>query len=231
MSRGVTLSRLQHADDAVEALRADIRSLEAAVAGDAELDRTRAGAQQATAERMSAAEAAAAAEAEFDALQGRVRKLNRRLYDGTVRNPQELLEMQAELETIKRKADEFETGALALLESLDAAEKGEQTAIAAVDAGEQRRAEELEPLRRRLETRRADLAEAEAQRADAAAGVSATDMRLYERVSSKHRPAVVHLAGDSCGGCHLPLSIDERRSVRTGPDLVQCPNCDRIVVP
>jgi predicted nucleic acid-binding Zn-ribbon protein len=41
---------------------------------------------------------------------------------------------------------------------------------------------------------------------------------------------VVPLVGDSCGGCHLPVSIEERRAVRTSDGIVQCSNCDRILV-
>jgi predicted nucleic acid-binding Zn-ribbon protein len=63
-----------------------------------------------------------------------------------------------------------------------------------------------------------------------ASEVGERDEALYQRVASRRHPAVASLSGDACGGCHLPLSIEERRQVRTGGGVVQCSNCDRILV-
>jgi predicted nucleic acid-binding Zn-ribbon protein len=67
-------------------------------------------------------------------------------------------------------------------------------------------------------------------RAAAAAAALPADLRIYERVAARRRPAVVHLERDSCGGCHLPLGVREANQVRSGEGLVQCSNCDRVVV-
>jgi predicted nucleic acid-binding Zn-ribbon protein len=56
------------------------------------------------------------------------------------------------------------------------------------------------------------------------------DLRTYERVRSRRTPAVTRLDGEACGGCHLPLGIAEVRAIKAG-QLVQCSNCDRILVP
>jgi uncharacterized protein len=63
-----------------------------------------------------------------------------------------------------------------------------------------------------------------------AAAVDSRDLALYTRVARQRAPAVVRIVGDSCGGCHLPLSNEERHAVRSGERIVQCPNCDRILV-
>lgn len=231
MNRGDALRLLQDADDRIAALRNEIESIDATVRGDAELDRRRGSAALASATRRTADDEAAVAEAELDALHKRVRALDRRLYDGSVRNPQELLEMQRELEALRERASAVEARALELLEAAEAAQTDEQLAAAEVSIRESQRAAELGPLQERRAACRDELDAAIAARDAAVSSVTPADLRLYERVSAKHRPAVARLAGDSCGGCHLPLSIEERRAVRTGSDLVQCPNCDRIVVP
>ena len=231
MNRGDALRLLQDADDHVAALRNDIETIEATLRGDAELDRRRGTASSASDARRTADEEAAAAETELNALQKRVRTLDRRLYDGTVHNPQELLEMQRELEALREHASAVEAHALELLETAETAQTDEHTATSDVSARESQRAAERGPLQERRATRGHELDDAIAGRDAIVASVVPADLRLYERVSAKHRPAVARLTGDSCGGCHLPLSIEERRAVRTGSDLVQCPNCDRIVVP
>jgi predicted nucleic acid-binding Zn-ribbon protein len=102
MSRADALRRLQDADDRVAALRTELASVEAALGGDSELDRRRDAAGAAQRAHSSAEDAAAAAEAEIAALQKRVRDLDRRLYGGSVHNPNELLEMQHELEALQK---------------------------------------------------------------------------------------------------------------------------------
>jgi len=231
VSRGDALRRLQAADQQVAALRDDIAGIEATLRGDAELDRRRASAAAANAVRLDAGAQAAGVEAEFETLQKRVRGLDRRLYDGSVRNPQELLEMQRELEAIRERASAMEGHAIELLEAAEAAETDAEAAAQAVTVRETERATEAGPLQQRLDARRGELVEAVAARETAAAAVDPADLRLYERVSARRNPAVVRLSGDACGGCHLPLSIDERHAVRTGADIVQCPNCDRILAP
>ena len=65
--------------------------LEAALAGDSELDRLREAGRAAEAERQGAEERCRGVERELSGVRQRARSLERRLYDGSVRNPQDLL--------------------------------------------------------------------------------------------------------------------------------------------
>jgi predicted nucleic acid-binding Zn-ribbon protein len=230
MSRAAALRRLQDADARLARLRAELAGVEAALRGDSELDRRRDAAGAAQRAHSSAEDAATVAEAEIAALQKRVRDLDRRLYGGSVHNPNELLEMQHELETLRARKDEAEERALALMESAEAASTEEHSAARALATREAERSDELVPLQHRRESLTSELAEATANRAAVADEVPRADLALYDRVSARRHPAVVPLIGDSCGGCHLPVSIEERRAVRTGDGIVQCSNCDRILV-
>ena len=116
------------------------------------------------------------------------------------------------------------------MEATESAEAALATARAAVAAREEERSAQEAPRRERLELARGQLDEVLALRATAATAAGPADLRLYDRVAPRRRPAVVHLEGDSCGGCHLPLGISEANQVRAGDGLVQCSNCDRVVV-
>jgi predicted nucleic acid-binding Zn-ribbon protein len=96
---------------------------------------------------------------------------------------------------------------------------------------EAQRASSLDPLRARLATLTEQLASANAERVALVADAEATDLSLYERIKSHRRPAVTGVVGESCGGCRMPISNEERRAVRTGAGLTQCANCDRILAP
>ena len=230
MSRAEALRRLQDADDRVAALRTELASVEAALSADTELDRRRDAAAAAQQAHASAEDAAAAAEAELATLQKRVRDLDRRLYGGSVHNPNELLEMQRELEALRSRKNDVEERTIALMETAEAASTDEHSAARALATREAERSDELGPLQQRREALNKEITDAIAGRARVADGVPRADLALYERVVGRRHPAVVPLIGDSCGGCHLPVSIEERRAVRTSEGIVQCSNCDRILV-
>jgi len=231
VSRASTLLSLQQLDDRIAALTSEITSLEASLRGDPELDRLRKAEAAAQEEHRSLGTTAGLAELEAASLQSRIRELDRRLYGGTVRNPAELIEMQRELEVMRAKLSTAEDDALERMEQVDQSQASLQSASALVAARESQRAGALEPMRARLATLTTESdvlnAERDAVRADTDPG----DLSLYARIAAHRRPAVTGLAGEFCAGCHMPVSNEERRAVRTGTGLTQCANCDRILAP
>lgn len=226
----MALQRLHAIDEHCARLRTEIAVVESTLRGDPELLRLEHEAEAAANAARAAEAGAAAAEAESNALQRRVRDLDRKLYGGSVRNPQELVDMQRKLESLRERLGGVDDRTLGALEEAETARGAAGAAERGAAARAALRAGELEPLRLRLEVLRADLDAATAARAQEAGAVGAADLSLYTRVAARRRPAVVALEGESCGGCHLPISIEERRWVRNGDGLVQCSNCDRILV-
>lgn len=225
------LWRLQEIDSRIAALRAEIDGADARIRRDPELERAREDALAAERDRREREERATVAEAEMNALQARVKNLDRRLYGGSVHNPQELMEMQRELEALRGRAQESEDRAIALLEEAETSAADERSRVAGLRSEEARRAAALEPLRARAAALTEQLAQVTGEREGIAASLEPSALALYARVAQQRQPAVVGLAGDGCGGCHLPLSNEERRLVRAGAEIVQCSNCDRILVP
>jgi predicted nucleic acid-binding Zn-ribbon protein len=212
-------------------LTSEIAVTEASLRGDPELDRLRAAEAAAHDEHRTLGSSAKLAELEAASLQARIRELDRRLYGGTVRNPAELMEMQRELDVMRAKLSTAEDDALGRMEAVDVSTVSLQQASAAVAARDAQRSAAMEPLRARLATLNDERdvlnAERDAVRADADPG----DLSLYARIAAHRRPAVTGLAGEFCAGCHMPVSNEERRAVRTGTGLTQCANCDRILAP
>jgi hypothetical protein len=231
MSRASALLSLQQIDDRIATVTSEIAVTEASIRGDAELDRLRAAEAAAHEEHRTLGSSAKLAELEAASLQARIRELDRRLYGGTVRNPAELMEMQRELDVMRGKLSTAEDDALGRMEEVDVSLAGLEKASAAVAARDAQRSAALEPLRARLATLTTERdvlnAERDALRADTDPG----DLSLYARIAAHRRPAVTGLAGEFCAGCHMPVSNEERRAVRTGTGLTQCANCDRILAP
>ncbi|HVC04548.1 MAG TPA: hypothetical protein VND88_07715 [Candidatus Acidoferrales bacterium] len=231
MSRASTLLRLQHADDQIATLRSEISGVESTIKGDAELDNLRTAEKAAREAHRESGTVAGIAELEATSLQTRVREMDRRLYSGSIHNPAELIEMQRELEVLRVKLAVAEDEALERMEQVDAAQTTLRDVTALVAAREAQRASAMEPLRARLQTLTAQLEAAGTERASIVAEAEPADVSLYTRVASRRRPAVTGVAGESCGGCRMPISNEERRAVRTGAGLTQCANCDRILAP
>jgi uncharacterized protein len=231
MSRASALLRLQQIDDRIAALQSEIASVEASLRGDPELDRLRAAESAAQGQHRESGTTARLAELEAASLQARIRDLDRRLYGGTIRNPAELMEMQRELDAMRVRLSTAEDDALERMEQADSALATMQAASANVVAREAQRADAMEPLRARLASLATQLDAANSERDAVRADAEPADLSLYARIASRRRPAVTQLAGEFCGGCRMPVSNEERRSVRTGTGLTQCANCDRILAP
>jgi predicted nucleic acid-binding Zn-ribbon protein len=231
MSRASALLSLQQIDDRIATLTSEIAVTEASLRGDPELDRLRAAEAAAHEEHRALGSSAKLAELEAASLQARIRELDRRLYGGTVRNPAELMEMQRELEVMRGKLSTAEDDALGRMEEVDVSLAELQNASAAVEARDAQRSAALEPLRARLSTLTAERDVLNAERDTLRADTDSGDLSLYARIAAHRRPAVTGLAGEFCAGCHMPVSKEERRAVRTGTGLTQCANCDRILAP
>jgi predicted nucleic acid-binding Zn-ribbon protein len=230
VSRGGDLLRLQEIDTRLLSDTARLRTTEALIAGDPELERRRTRARRLARERNTADAALAAAETEVDGLRKRARELDRHLYDGSVRNPQELLGMQHELVALRSRIDADDDRLLELMQSAESAAAGERDANAATVALEQERADHAGELLAVAASLRAAIEQGERDRAQAAAGMAAEDVSLYERLRRRVQPAVVRMTGDTCGGCHIPFANSEVRRIRVADEPVQCSGCDRIVV-
>jgi uncharacterized protein len=229
MSTGAMLE-LQDLDDLLASRRQAARAVEARIAGSPELDAARARAAELDGERRSLEERVAAADREAAALRDRVRVIDRQLYGGSVRNPQDLLTLQRELAEVRERLSEADDSELVLMEEGEAVEVAARDAAAAVAAIEGERSAAAGDERARLEALRTEIARLEKDRAAVAGALPAAELALYTRLATRLHPAVVRLQGDSCGGCHLPLAVREVRAARAGGELVQCSNCDRVVV-
>jgi predicted nucleic acid-binding Zn-ribbon protein len=231
VSRASVLLQLQQIDDRIAQLRSETATVDADLRGDAELDRLRTAESAAHDAHRDSGKTARLAELEAASLQARVREMDRRLYGGTIRNPAELMELQREVDVLRAKLSDAEDDALGRLDEVDAAQVALRDMSALVAAREAQRARALEPLRARHETLTAELEAATTQRNALAAEAEPADLSLYTRIASHRRPAVTGVVGDSCGGCRMPISNEERRAVRTGTGITQCANCDRILAP
>ena len=230
MSRGNLLLELQTADDHVTTLQRQVSAMETSLAGDPDLDRLRAEQREAHDATVHALADVKAAELELGAIKAKADALHKKLYGGSVRNPSELVTLQHEHDAMVARLSPLEDTVLERIDDAETLAAADQQIAGGVAAFEQRREVAAGPDRERLTVLRESLAVATRERDEILLAVLPTDAALYEKLKRRLTPAVAHVANNSCGGCRMPLGIQEAKSARAGDGIVQCGNCDRILV-
>jgi predicted nucleic acid-binding Zn-ribbon protein len=175
----------------------------------------------------------AEAERELKATEDRIAQVNKRLYGGTVSASRELQAMANDVEGLRWRASELEDRVLGLMEEREPLDKqlGEHDARLAVIS--QRHSELSRELQAAETEVDASLGLLQAQRQEAADGISPALLATYERL--RHQlagVAVARLIGGRCDGCHLTLPAMELDRIRheAAGSLEHCEQCGRILV-
>ncbi len=155
-----------------------------------------------------------------------------KLYGGSVRNPRELEDLQADVAMLKRHLGEHEDTLIAVLDEVE--ETGQTRALLAERlesstsewrAGQQSMTEE----QGRLRNESADL---ESRRRDVVSRIPPPEVALYERARAKHpgRPVAILRSG-ICDACRVGVPNRMVMEVRAGTQPSACPNCSRVLLP
>jgi uncharacterized protein len=172
------------------------------------------------------------AEGDVDQVRTRIDRDRKRLDAGQVSSPRELENLQSEVESLRRRQDDLEEVALAVMERQE-------------EAGT--RASSLTAERSELETARADtiarrdaawseideeLGKLAEQRSGIAAGIPGDLLELYDKLREQQGVGAAALRRGSCEGCHLTLVTSDLNSIRAAaPDeVLRCEECRRILV-
>ena len=152
----------------------------------------------------------------------------RKMFSGKISNPKELVSIQVELDSLKKKKDDLDTKCLIGMEELDD-KKAAQTALAAEESDLKRKAGSLERTYRKIEKKLNDeIGEFSADRKKIRQLIDDDLLEEYEHLRQrKVDPAVVYEEGDVCGGCHTEIS-DQSAQIE-GTTLRKCEHCHRIL--
>ena len=231
MTSAADLFALQELDLRRVARRAVIADIEARLGETDELIEARDAVEDAEAAAQRLRRRQKELDTQMQDLDAKIAPIQKRLYDGSVRNPKELTDMQKELDHFKRERGKLDDQGLELLDSI------ERSTRAAADAHEELKQIEAAwqadqiLMQAEKEKAEAEYASLEVQRAKHTENMDKSSLGLYESLrTQKQGRAVARVERGTCQGCRLTLPTHLVQRLRVGGLLIQCPTCERILV-
>lgn len=230
MSSVAELYALQEVDLALDAARTALADVQSRLGESEELVQAR----EIVAERQGEARAAEKRfkeqEFEADELMRKIEPLEKKLYQGSVRNPKELQDLQQDIDSLRRRSGRLDDEALVAMEGLEQAQAALQAAQQELAALERTLGAEQVELSVRQGDLEREIAELDERRVERATGIDGTMIRLYDRLAAnKQKRAVAKVEGGACQGCRISLPTNLVQRARAGSDIVQCSSCERIL--
>ena len=165
-----------------------------------------------------------------EASQAKSGEVEVKLYGGTVRNPRELEDLQAELNMLREQQKRHEETLLQALEAVDETESslnGLETTLKEMEDSWQQEERRLLQEKSSLQE---GLSQLQKRRDSMSALVSPVHLRLYDGLrSSRQGIAVVRVERGTCQGCRITLPTRVVQQARTSQEPVNCPSCSRIL--
>jgi len=221
---------LQAIDDESAALRAALSDVERRLRGNEDLDQARRELAVCDAALALAQKDQRRVDGEIEGLNAKIAPEEKRLYDGSVKNPKELGSIQHELELLKKRRWEFEDQLFEILSRLEIAERDRKVAAYSVAGLETTWETEQQELKHEVKGLGDAIARADRRRELQKAKVHPRTLHIYEDVRRKRGGgAVARIQGGACGGCRITLPDALRRTAFSVELLAQCPNCERIL--
>lgn len=231
MPKAEPLYRLQLLDIDLDNARKELRDVEAALASNAAVAHAQselAAAQQA---HLKVATDLMSLELEARSLDDKIKVDEDRLYTGNIKNPKEMIDLQREVEMLKRHHGEMEETLLtAMLVVEDATEVTRRCSHALDEARQHWEADSvtLREERNRLKDR---ISADEEKREAVCMAIPRADLEVYTVLRAK-KPggtAVAQVKGGACGLCGETPSSVLLQQARTGASLALCTTCGRIL--
>lgn len=230
MTTAAELAALQEIDLALDRDLARLAAIEESLGESDELIQAREKMEQKQAVVAGLRSRQADLEWSVDEVRAKALQVEGKLYGGSIRNPKELQDLQADLQSLQAQTSKREDDLLAVLMEADEAQADAAAAESAYRELEARWQEEQRSLRAEKEALEPEIAELQAKRAAQIEGIDRSALSLYETLRErKGGQAVARVERGMCQGCRITLPMSLLQRARSGAGLVQCVSCERIL--
>lgn len=230
MSEIFKLYRLQKIDSQLDEVNARLLEIEAILSDDEEIKSAMASLDAAKIAQHDAEQGLKFAEEEVRAQEIKVEHNQASLYSGSITNPKELEDLQAEAEALKRHLANLEDEQLGQMERMEAnstALSEAEQALAALTKQKQSQHGELLIEQGELQQ---DQKRLEDQAASAEESIPKEALRVYRKTREKKGGlGVANVVGGACSACGNQLSQAQLQNARQAQTISSCSTCKRIL--
>lgn len=231
MSLAESLYRLQQLDGEIQATRAQLEEIERALADSPAVAHARAECARLEQALRAASTELKLRELDAQALAEKITHEEQRLYGGAIRSPKEILDVERELEALRRRREALDETLLNLMEQVEQLQSELQQCRAALREAERHFAEDSAALRAQQATLQRALEALEERRQALVEHLSADVVQQYEALRARkgNKVAVALLRDSICTQCGQSVPSQLAQQARIGAELAFCPNCGRIL--
>jgi uncharacterized protein len=230
MSRASSLHRLQQLELELEAAQSRLAEIDRLLADSEAVRRATAALAEAGARLHQTRAAARSAELDVESVRQKLTAAEASLYGGSVSNPKELQDLQAECESLKRHIASLEDHLLERMLETEEVTAEEHSATKALDDVQALEVTARAGLSGERTTLLARCERLQAECEAALASVTPADTATYRSLrQAKAGKAISLMLDDACGACGLALAPSIQQTLRSGGDLIRCPQCARIL--
>lgn len=230
MTTAEQLYRLQQRDQRLDALRKRQRDIQAAMNEPAAVLDVRAAADSAEKSLAALQSDLRHAELERQTLDQKIQSEEKRLYSGRINNSKELINLEQEINSLKRRRTRLDDQMLETMFAVEEAQQTQTASAAKLTNIERRWHTHLANLREQLAAVETELAELEAETAALRETFAPGDLATYDELRRKKGGrAVAHIVSGRCEGCQVALPMLIISQARQ-PTLAFCNQCGRILL-
>jgi len=165
-----------------------------------------------------------------DELEQKIAAEEKKLYEGSVKNPRELMNLQHEIDLIKVQRRDREDKLLQVMEEVDTAQRDVNHRAEEMEVMTRDWEEAQKWLSRKQTELEADLDTLTQKRESTVISIDSDGIKTYEELRRvKQGIAVAKLVQGRCLGCRISLPVSDQQKARMGQKLATCSNCGRIL--
>ena len=231
MSKAEPLYRLQLLDIDLDQARKQLRDVEGALSSNPAVLHAKTELDAAQQAHHKIASNLRLQELEARSLDDKIKADDDRLYTGNIRTPKELVDLQHEVEVLKRHRAEMEDKLLTEMLSLEEANQVVQHCQAALNEAANHWEEDSVALREERKQLLDRISADEERRTAICVVIPRADMSVYTTLRAKkpNGVAVALVKDGACGQCGESASSVLLQQTRTGASLTNCTTCGRIL--
>ncbi|MGZ6347407.1 MAG: zinc ribbon domain-containing protein [Anaerolineales bacterium] len=230
MSASLGLFRLQKVDSRISQIQMRLSKIRETLENDVEVRVAMEQVKATEAEQRDSTQSLRNIESKSQDQQIKIQQAEASLYGGSIHNPKELQDLQADIASLKKQLpvlEEHQLEAMLKVEDSQSALQKKQQALQKIQT-EKSGEHKIFIYEQNMLMR--DLESLQSERQAVVSSMATEILNVYEDLRQQRRGvAVAEIADNTCGACGTTLTAALQQNVRYTAELMHCPSCGRIL--